>query len=41
VEQRRKRFSGESVPRVPSLGTIQETWRSYGDWKAMDVSQAE
>ncbi len=40
-EQRRKRVSGERVPRVPSLGTIQETWRSYGDWKAMDVSQAE
>ena len=40
-EQQRKRASGERVPRVPSLGTIQETWRSYGDWKAMDVSQAE
>lgn len=30
-EQRRKRVSGERVPLVPSLGTIQETWRSYGD----------
>ena len=40
-EQRRKRVSGERVPRVPSLGTLQQSGRSYGDWEAMDVSQAE
>ena len=39
-EQRRKRVSGERVPRVPSLGTLQQSGRSNGDWEAMDVSQA-